>query len=274
MAEITSMEELMQETGVTPVSDVDLSTTSSQVYDEELDSPIIGQQYLAKFAPLQDHEDELEERKSSVVSGVHFNTLREMQTYLDDGYEKITVAEQEGLVNGKVRNIATKELCDRPPVVISLESKKTSLLSRVDAYTAKSITGGFEFEVTSGTTTGLAVFDSTEQDQMTFATMYNASQSPNFETTEPYNGFIPMRGRAVTVVDGVKTVAEVKTVYMLNRENMQYFSDALALHIGACKQRGWALQNQVQGATEETWEAVYNAVLDVIDPNRESEQNM
>ena len=91
MAEITSMEELMEETGVTPVSDVDLSTTSSQVYDEELDSPIIGQQYLAKFAPLQDHEDELEERKSSVVSGVHFNTLREMQTYLDDGYEKITV---------------------------------------------------------------------------------------------------------------------------------------------------------------------------------------
>ena len=95
---ITSMEDLLAETGAGG-SDLDLTGTSTVEYDETLDSPIIGQQYLAKFEPLKGHEDELEERKSSVVSGVHFNTLREMQTYLDDGYEKITVAEQEALVN-------------------------------------------------------------------------------------------------------------------------------------------------------------------------------
>ena len=263
---LTSMTDLLEETGAGN-SSLDLSSTSQVPYDEELDSPIIGQQYCAKFKPITNYEDQYEERESSVVSGVHYNTLREMQVYLDKGYEKITVAEQEALVNGKVRNIVTKELCDRPPVIIPLQSKKDSLLSRVNSFTAKNITGGFEFEVTSGTVTGLAKFDSSEQDQMTFSTMYAASQSPNFETTEPYNGYIPMRGYPVTVnADGTKVVSDIKNVYYLNAQNMQYFSDALALHIGSCKQYGWYLQSKVNQATEETWDAVYAEVMAIVAP--------
>ena len=124
---MTSMESLLKETGAG--TELDLTGTSSTPYDETLDSPIIGQQYLAKFHPLANYETQYEERESSVVSGVHFNTPREMQTYLDDGYEKISVDMQNGLVNGKIRDIKTKELVDRPPVIIPLEDKKSSLFT-------------------------------------------------------------------------------------------------------------------------------------------------
>lgn len=272
---MTTMEDLLSETGAG--TELDLTGTSNTPYDEELDSPIIGQQYLAKFHPLTNYETEYEERESSVVSGVHFNTPREMQTYLDSGYEKISVEEQNELVNGKIRNIVTKELCDRPPVIIPLETKKESLISRVNSFTAKNITGGFEFEVTSGSQTGLAKFDSSEQDQMTFSTMYAASQSPNFETTEPYNGFIPMRGYPITIseVNGesVKTIGEEKLVYLLDKQNMQFFSDSLALHIGSCKQYGWSLQYKVNGATEETWDTVYAEVMAIVAPEELEKEN-
>ena len=262
---MTSMESLLKETGAG--TELDLTGTSSTPYDETLDSPIIGQQYLAKFHPLANYETQYEERESSVVSGVHFNTPREMQTYLDDGYEKISVDMQNGLVNGKIRDIKTKELVDRPPVIIPLEDKKSSLLSRIDNYTEKTITSGFEFNVTSGTITGPAMFDSTKEDQMTFSTMYAASQSPNFENTPPYNGFIPMRGRKITKDLNKTTVVDTeKQIYQLDQNNMQFFSDALALHIGKCKQIGWSLQNKVNEADEGTWDKVSAEIEALINP--------
>lgn len=256
-SKLVSMESLLEETGAGTSSDLDLSTTSQVPFDEELDSPIIGQQYLAKFHPLEGYEDTLEERESSVVSGVHFNTQREMQVYLDDGYEKISVDEQNQLVNGKVRKIDTKELVERPEVVISLKTKKDALLTKINAYTEASIVGGFEYTVLAGEYTGPYYFDSTKEDQLTFGTMYSATKSDKFETTEPYNGFIPMRGRKITVMeDGKKHVAADKVICQLNETDMQYFTDALALHIGTCKQVGWYLQNQCEQATEETWDTV------------------
>ena len=261
---ITSMEDLLQETGAGTSSDLDLSGTSTVEYDETLDSPIIGQQYLAKFHPLADYEDQYEERESSVVSGVHFNTPREMQKYLDQGYEKITVDEQNALCNGKVRTIDTKELADKPPVIVPLADKKKNLEARIDNHTEKSITGGFYFEVTEGPITGKAKFDSSKEDQMTFSTMYAASKSPDFETTEPYNGYIPMRGYPVSIaVDGSEVLGD-KIIYYLNTAMMQAFSDALALHIGACKQTGWALKAKVEEATVLTWENVEAEILAII----------
>ena len=260
---ITSMEDLLAETGAGG-SDLDLTGTSSIEYDETLDSPIIGQQYLAKFHPLENYEDQYEERESSVVSGVHFNTPREMQKYLDQGYEKITVDEQNALCNGKVRTIDTKELADKPPVIIPLADKKKNLEARVDSYTEKSITGGFYFTVTEGPVTGKAKFDSSKEDQMTFSTMYAASKSPDFATTEPYNGYIPMRGYPVSrAVDGSEVLSD-KIIYQLNGAMMQAFSDALALHIGSCKQVGWALKAKVEEATELNWETIEAEVLAVI----------
>ena len=267
---VTSMETLLSETGN---GDLDLSGTNGTPYDPEKDDPIIGQQYLATFADLKDYEDTYEERTSSVVSGVHFNTKREMETWIAKGYQKITVEEQNALVDGGVRRKSDGAIVPRPPVIIPLQSRIDSLLSQINNYTAEQITGGFEFEVTStipGGPLGLAKFDSSKEDQMTFSTMYAASKSPDFDTTEPYLGHIPMRGYPVT--DG--EVSDTKQVYFLDAANMQAFQDAMALHIGNCKMEGWELQNIANSATDETIDAVEQQIWERIgyDPNPEPEE--
>lgn len=269
---VATMESLLAETGD---GDIDLSGTNGTPYDPEQDDPIIGQQYLATFADLKNYEDLYEERTSSVVSGVHFNTRREMQTWLDKGYVPITVDEQNALVNGGVRRKSDGAIVDRPPVIVPLQSRIDRLLSQIDSYTAEQITGGFEFEVTStipGGPLGLAKFDSSKEDQMTFSTMYAASKSPDFDTTEPYLGHIPMRG--YPIVGGEQS--DTKQVYYLDAANMQGFSDALALHIGNCKMTGWTLQNQAKAATAETIDAVEQAIWETIgyDPTPEPEPEM
>lgn len=269
---LTSMEDLMEQTGAGSASDLDLSGTSNVPYDEDKDAPIIGQQYLATFQDLKDYEELYEERTSSIVSGVHYTTYRQMEEWIAKGYQKITVEEQNALVDGGVRRKSDGAIVPRPPVIIPLQSRIDSLLSQIDSYTAEQITGGFTFEVTStipGGPLGLAKFDSSKEDQMTFSTMYAASKSPDFDTTEPYLGHIPMRG--YPVVDG--EVSDTKQVYYLDAVNMQGFSDALALHIGNCKMNGWQLQSKAKAATEETIDAVEQEIWEAIgyDPNPEPE---
>ncbi len=237
--------------------------------DENLtnqDELIIGQQYLARFQDLKDYEDEYEERISSVVSGVHFKTKQEMQTWLDKGYQKITEEEQYALVNDGVRRKSDNAIVHRPPIVVPLQGRINQLLSQIDNYTAEQITGGFIFEVTSTIPNGplgLAKFDSAKEDQMTFSTMYAASKSPDFDTTEPYLGHIPMRG--YPVIDSEPS--DVKQVYYLDAENMQKFNDALALHIGSCKMTGWSLQQQANAATKETIDEIEQNIWQIIGYN-------
>lgn len=225
-------------------------------------------QYLATFQDLKDYEDLYEERTSSIVSGIHFNTLREMQPYIEnEGYELITVEEQNALVAGGVRRKSDGAIVERPPVIIPLADKIKMLLDKIDNHTKEQITGGFIFEVTSGNPTGRGKFDSTEEDQMTFSTMYAASKSPDFADHPVYHGFIPMRGYPVDINDNV---SETKTVYYLNADNMQRFSDSLALHIGSCKTAGWQLQSIAKSATDETYDAIEAQIYEAIgyvDPN-------
>lgn len=269
---VTSMETLLSETGN---GDLDLSGTNGTPYDPELDDPIIGLEYLATFADLKDYEDTLEERTSSVCSGVHYSTPRERETWIVKGYQPITVEEQNALVDGGVRRKSDGAIVPRPPVIIPLQSRIDSLLSQINNYTAEQITGGFLFEVTStipGGPLGLAKFDSSKEDQMTFSTMYAASKSPDFDTTEPYLGHIPMRG--YPVVEGEPS--DTKQVYFLDAANMQGFQDAMALHIGNCKMEGWELQSIANSATDETIDAVEQQIWERIgyDPNPEPEPNM
>ena len=267
---VASMEDMLQATGD---GEIDLSGTNGTPYDEDLDSPIIGQQYLATFQDLKDYEDEYEERTSSVVSGVHFNTVREMQVWLDKGYQKITVEEQNALVNGGVRRKSDGMIVARPPVIIPLQNRIDSLLGQINNYTAGRITGGFIFEVTSTPVTGKAMFDSSKEDQMTFSTMFAASQSPDFPDHPVYHGRIPMRGRAVSEMG---LIADEKTIYYLDAENMLAFESALAEHIGTCKTEGWQLQAIANSATAETIDAVEQQIWERIgyDPNPEPEPNM
>ena len=224
-------------------------------------------QYLATFQPLKDYEDEYEERTSSIVSGIHFNTLREMQPFLEQGYQLITVEEQNALVDGGVRRLSDGAIVERPPVIIPLEDKISMLLNKIDAYTEAQITGGFIYTVTSTPVTGRGKFDSTKEDQMTFSTMYAASKSPDFDEHPIYHGRIPMRGYPVNDQD---VVSDTKTVYYLDAENMQRFSDTMALHIGACKTRGWELQNIAKSATEETYDAIEAQIYEAIGYNPEA----
>lgn len=259
---VTSMETLLSETGN---GDLDLSGTNGVPYDEDQDAPIIGQQYLATFQDLKDYEDEYEERTSSVVSGVHFSSKREMETWIQRGYQKITVEEQNALVNGGVRRKSDGVIVPRPPVIIPLQNRIDSLIGQINNYTAGQITGGFVSEVTSGQNPGTGKFDSTTNDQNTFSMMYAASQSPDFETTQPYLGFIPIRG--YMAIDG--GFEPEKEIFYLNAENMQRLMDNLALHIGQCKIVGWNLQAKASSATAETIDAVEAEIWEAIgyDPN-------
>lgn len=121
-----------------------------------------------------------------------------------------------------------------PPTLDALKQQK---LSAIDALTRKHITSGF-VSTAKGTAN---TYDSTEEDQMTFATMYAASRSADFSTNETYHGQIPIRA----VPQGGTT----KVVLCHNTAEMQKLIDDLALHIGKCKQIGWTLQSQVSSAT-------------------------
>ena len=270
------MEDLLTETGASTNPELDLAGTTAHEFDEELDSPIVAQQYLAKFHDMEDYP-ELEERETSVVSGVHFNTVREMNTYLEDGFEKITVEQQNELVNGKVRNKSTKELVDRPVKELTLEQKKSSLLSKIDAYSQKQYVSGFAFEVEKDNEETKAWFDTTDEDQSNFQTMYAASKSPDFETDPTYQGHIPMRGIPYDVyVSQSETITQsgesmstqdwnaLKQMYYFDAATMQRFMDDLARNIGTIKVTGWTLQNQVNTATEENFDQVQAAIYEAI----------
>ena len=228
--------------------------------NEEDDDRIEGKQYLATFQDLKDYEDLYEERTSSIVSGIHFETRNQMQEWINRGYQPITVEEQEALVNGGVRRKSDGAIVDRPPVIVPLSSRIERLLNQIDSYTAEQITGGFVSEVTSGPNPGTAKFDSTTNDQNTFSMMFAASQSPDFETTPPYNGFIPCRG--YRAIDG--GFEPEKEVFYLDAENMQRLMDNLALHTGQCKIVGWDLQSKAKAATEETIDAVEQEIWEAI----------
>ena len=264
---VTSMETLLSETGN---GDLDLSGTNGTPYDPELDDPIIGLEYLATFADLKDYEDTLEERTSSVCSGVHYSTKRERETWIAKGYQPITVEEQNALVDGGVRRKSDGAIVPRPPVIIPLQSRIDSLLSQINNYTAEQITSGFISEVTSGPNPGSAKFDSSKDDQNTFSMLYAASKSPDFETSE-YHGIIPCRGYRV-IPGGFEPEKEV---FYLDADNMQRLMDNISRHVGECKMKGWALQSKANAATEETIDAVEAEIWAIIgyDPNPEPEPN-
>lgn len=133
-----------------------------------------------------------------------------------------------------------------PPVTErSFVEEQSAKLEQIDMWTKQAITGGFV-----STAKGCEyVYDSATEDQDNFHTMYAASQSPDFETTAPYNGQIPIRA--------VPKGEREKIVLGHNKAEMQKLMDDMALHIGTCKQRGWELQAAVNGAkTQEELDAI------------------
>lgn len=118
------------------------------------------------------------------------------------------------------------------PTFAELQQQK---LREVDAWTASKITGGFVSSASGEPVT----YDSDKDTQLT---MQGIALNVNTELfAEKYPTGCPVRGYAQG--------AEEKTIYMLSAEQVMNWCADLSMHIGTCKQAGWAKQAEVQAAT-------------------------
>lgn len=129
--------------------------------------------------------------------------------------------------------------------VKSLDATRNAKLQQIDTWTATAITSGF----TSAATGITATYDSTEADQQNIMLMLQAAQTADFATHPIYKGQIPIRA--------VPKGQTSKVVLQHSAAQMQQLVIDMALHIGACKQKGWQLQEAVAAAeTAEELEAI------------------
>lgn len=128
----------------------------------------------------------------------------------------------------------------------TFEELQQQKLREVDAWTASKITGGFVSSASGEPVT----YDSDKDTQLT---MQGIALNVNTELfAEKYPTGCPVRGYAQG--------AEEKTIYMLSAEQVMNWCAGLSMHIGTCKQAGWAKQAEVQAAT--TKEELDTIVLD------------
>lgn len=135
---------------------------------------------------------------------------------------------------------------EKPQPEPTFEELKEQKLMEVNAWTANKITGGFISSVTGAPVT----YDSDKDTQLT---MQGIALNVNTELfAEKYPTGCPVRGYAQG--------SETKSIYMLNPQQVMNWCADLSMHIGACKQAGWAKQAEVQAAT--TKEELDAIVLD------------
>lgn len=115
--------------------------------------------------------------------------------------------------------------------VLVLAFQKKLKLKEIDEWTESKITGGFVSEASGEKVT----YDSDLETQLTMQGIALNVSTPLFAAKYP-NG-CPVRG----VAEG----AESKTVYWLTPEQVMQWMADLSMHIGTCKQAGWAKQAEV-----------------------------
>lgn len=119
----------------------------------------------------------------------------------------------------------------------SIDILKQRKLKQIDALTSSKIVGGF----TSSCTGEEVTYDSDKDTQLT---MQGIALNVNTELfAEKYPTGCPVRGY---VGD-----AEQKTVQWLTPAQVLTWQADLSIHIGTCKQWGWAKQAEVAAATTE-----------------------
>lgn len=117
----------------------------------------------------------------------------------------------------------------------TLDELKADKLAEIDAWTAAKITGGF----TSNATGAPVTYDSDKDTQLT---MQGIALNVNTELfAEKYPDGCPVRGYP----EG----SETKQINMLTPAQVMQWQADLSIHIGTCKQAGWAKQAEVQAAT-------------------------
>ena len=132
-----------------------------------------------------------------------------------------------------------------PPKILpqTLEEAKVTKLAEIDAWTAAKITGGFVSSATGVPVT----YDSDKDTQLT---MQGIALNVNTELfAEKYPDGCPVRGYPAG--------SETKQIYMLTPAQVMQWQADLSIHIGTCKQNGWAKQAEVAAAkSKEEVEAI------------------
>ena len=132
-----------------------------------------------------------------------------------------------------------------PPKILpqTLEEAKAAKLAEIDAWTAAKITGGFVSSATGAPIT----YDSDKDTQLT---MQGIALNVNTELfAEKYPDGCPVRGYPAG--------SETKQIYMLTPAQVMQWQADLSIHIGTCKQNGWAKQAEVAAAeSKEDIEAI------------------
>lgn len=138
----------------------------------------------------------------------------------------------------------------------TFDELKAQKLEFVDAWTAAKITGGFISECS-----GERVhYDSDKDTQLTMQGIALNVDTPLF--AEKYPQGCPVRGYAYKkeVNEYGKAVSypeNEKQIFMLTSEQVMQWCADLSMHIGACKQQGWAKQAEVNACTtKEQLEAI------------------
>ena len=117
---------------------------------------------------------------------------------------------------------------------VTLDELKADKLAAVNAWTAAKITGGFVSNASGAPVT----YDSDKDTQLT---MQGIALNVNSEFfAEKYPTGCPVRGYP----EG----SDTKQIFMLNPEQVMRWQADLSMHIGTCKQAGWAKQAEVQAA--------------------------
>lgn len=112
-----------------------------------------------------------------------------------------------------------------------LAFQKKLKLKEIDEWTASKITGGFVSEASGKKVT----YDSDLETQITMQGIALNVNSEQF--AEKYPTGCPVRG----VADGQNS----KSVFWLNPSQVMKWMADLSMHIGGCKQEGWAKQAEV-----------------------------
>lgn len=135
----------------------------------------------------------------------------------------------------------------------TFEELKEQKLELVDAWTANKIVGGFD-----SSASGEPVrYDSDKDTQLTMQGIALNVDTPLFEQKYPQG--CPVRGipnvRKTEEIEPIKGVK--KQVFWLTAGQVLRWMADLSMHIGTCKQQGWAKQAEVNACTtKEQLEAV------------------
>lgn len=125
----------------------------------------------------------------------------------------------------------------------TLDELKADKLAEIDSWTAAKITGGFVSNASGEAVT----YDSDKDTQLT---IQGIALNVNTELfAEKYPTGCPVRGYPED--------SDTKQIYMLSPAQVMQWQADLSIHIGTCKQNGWAKQAEVAAAqSKEELEAI------------------